>query len=469
MEGSFVALLLQKHGRSFVSLSASESSSPQDFPHLLDLLLSTDYSTPKPSFPIPHGLFGGWSWWRGWTNPSDQETSSSEVYQSGSNEEERIVVSSAGGTISSLFPFPPLNQSTTKHILPSSSSSSTTAAASSSHISYPIPTKESHSRVYFSTIHSYLDNVLSEVNSLSTNALLSSELLTIVHNLIYTHTVTILGGEGLIHHTHSIDTICSGLQQKQSKSVETISSQSSFPNEDTKFNQQLQEKDKEGKTADLINSHSITSPSMLSSSFSNQSSIHTIPEGFADDGISKSVESNSHSISISSGHSQSTSFVEEEKEKSQSPPTFSSIPCGQYLLVLTDYKCILLLPSYSHSILSPNNQFNHSTSHSVSTESTGEEEEEIIQTILSTFLPIFTDYEITFNSSNQCDQYQIVQSYDLHDLELMNILVQEEAEQLSSPSQIIHIRFSSEENLFLQVDYAIFVVNEIMKRLTNLH
>ena len=62
-----------------------------------------------------------------------------------------------------------------------------------------------------------------------------------------------------------------------------------------------------------------------------------------------------------------------------------------------------------------------------------------------------------------------MKSYDLHDLELMNILVQEGEEPISSPSQMIHIRFNSEENLFLQVDYAIFVVNEIMKRLTSLH
>ena len=454
MEGSFVALLLQKHGRSFVSLSVSEPSSPQDFPHLLDLLLSTDNCPPKPSFPLSHGLFRGWSWWRGWTNLSDQETSSSEVYQSGSNDEERIVVSSAGATVAS----PPLPlssiQSTTNH--PSSSSSP--SSLSLSHTTYSTPHKESHSYIYFSTIHSYLDNVLSEVNSLTTSALLSSELLTIVRSLIYTHVVTILDGEDLVQHAHSID---------------TISSQLSIPIEAND--------NKQNESVNPSNTHPISS----SPSPSNPSSIQTIPDGFADDGISKSVESDPHSVPTSSGCSQTDNSVEEVQSQSSS---ISSIPCGQYLLVLTDYKCFLLLPCSSPSTLSPisqerqsnqeyqSNQSNQSSqerqsNQSISTEIT-DDENKSIQTILSTFLPIFTDYEKATNlpdHCDHCDQYQIIKSYDLHDLELMNILVQEEEEHSSSPSQIIHIRFDSEENIFLQVDYAIFVVNEIMKRLTTLH
>ncbi|KNB46239.1 hypothetical protein JH06_0546 [Blastocystis sp. subtype 4] len=155
MEANVVALLLQKDHRLHVSIAQYDPSNKQDFPQLLDILLSSDYSTPTTSFKPPRGMFGGWTWWKGWATTSDNETSSSEFYRSASVEEERIIIAEA-----------------------------TSSKASK--------TEEGHSKGYFDAIHSCLDKLVTEVNQVEVGATITSHLLTIVHSLLYTHPVVVI-------------------------------------------------------------------------------------------------------------------------------------------------------------------------------------------------------------------------------------------------------------------------------------
>ena len=67
---------------------------------------------------------------------------------------------------------------------------------------------------------------------------------------------------------------------------------------------------------------------------------------------------------------------------------------------------------------------------------------------------------------NHCDSYVVKGVIPLQEVQNVNILVSEEnGENTSTSPQIIHIRYGSKGELYLQVDYAIFVVNEIMNRI----
>ena len=67
---------------------------------------------------------------------------------------------------------------------------------------------------------------------------------------------------------------------------------------------------------------------------------------------------------------------------------------------------------------------------------------------------------------NHCDSYLVKGVIPLQEIQNVNILVSEEnAETTTASPQIIHIRYGCKGEIYLQVDYAIFVVNEIMNRI----
>ena len=430
----------------------------------MDILLSTENTPSKSTLPLSRRLFGKWSWWKGWTNPSDQETSSSEVYQSHSlsksNEEEK-------------------KSGNCNNNNPTSSISSQQAIPARQLLSSKQPI-EGHSKAYFSTIHSYLDNILSEVNSLQENASISAELLTIVHSLIYTYPVLVLCQKDIQADVNEITTLCSNLQLSTSKE-EGLPSTVENKNEQSKV----------GETSSWILPCSLMN--------SSSSSPRSVPVGFANDGISKSDETLS-SPPLPSGHSVDATCNQCEQSP-QSPPISSSISptatksisssasplpsnsmdiasslsssssiTGPHLLVLTDQKCLLLL-----STTTPHCSPLHATSyHSIDSPSS---EENSILSIITTFLPLFS---IDSDKDEFVDQYIVRKCFDLHDLQLVTILVQEdqnqeereEREDQPNPPpqhQIIHIQFGANGHIFLQAEYAIFVVNEMIKRVANLH
>ena len=148
-------------GRCFVSVALVDASHPSDFPRLLDILLANDYTLSKPVQTAQRALFGGWSWWRKWRKGSDNETSSSEFYHSGSEEPSMEAKASA-----------------------------------------PPREGEGHSKAYFDAIHSCLDGLMMEINSATVNTVIASHLLTIVHPLLYTHIVSVVA-EGFLGHAVS--------------------------------------------------------------------------------------------------------------------------------------------------------------------------------------------------------------------------------------------------------------------------
>ena len=67
---------------------------------------------------------------------------------------------------------------------------------------------------------------------------------------------------------------------------------------------------------------------------------------------------------------------------------------------------------------------------------------------------------------NHCESYVVKGVIPLQEVQNVNILVSEEnGDSTATSPQIIHIRYGSNGEIYLQVDYAIFVVNEIMNRI----
>ena len=123
---------------------------------------------------------------------------------------------------------------------------------------------------------------------------------------------------------------------------------------------------------------------------------------------------------------------------------------GSHLLILTESKCLLLEES---SDSKP-----EKTEEPIEQTQTDSDISAIVS-IVNNFLPIFND-----NEPFQCDNYIAKLNIPLGDIQLINILINED-DSNQSKAQIIHIKYASHENIFLQVDYAIFIVNELMHRI----
>ena len=375
MEASVVCLLLQKTGHPFVSVARYDTTNQQEFPQLLDILLSSDYHTPKMAF-TPQGLFGGWTWWRRWTNASDNEPSSSECYQS--VEEKTIVVtsesvevsvkssekaeclntSSQEGTQQNANMAQPVHSSHEEMQRKTNKDQSTTpheGTQKKTNTTPPIlPHEETrqedaqpHSRAYFDQIHSCLDRLLTELETVQRNATVTTQLLTIVQTLLYTHLVDVVAEEDVRQGMTSIEAIQTN--------------------------------------------HLLSSPVDLAAT--------------------------SH----------------EALE-------------GPHLLVLTESRCLLL------SGMRPQ-------------PSVGSDEDGLV-TIVQSFLPVFSDQDTV--SLYDCESFLVKMIIPLSEIQLVNILVTEEGESSTRP-QIIHIKYGTDANVYLQVDYAIFIVNELMNRIGKLH
>lgn len=165
---------------------------------------------------------------------------------------------------------------------------------------------------------------------------------------------------------------------------------------------------------------------------------------------------------------------------------------GDHLLVLTETKLLLLSPRWgSQEVeMSQDRSASKEVEDSQEMKSSQEEEElfqeekaspqegddtcqiteeetEAIQRIVDS-LVVFTSC-IEDGSEQRdwtkCDSYTVQFVMNLSDIQLLNILVGEETEE----KQTIHIKVSEDNSLFLQVDYSIFVVNELMNRIGHLH
>lgn len=371
---SLVALLLQKADRCFVSTAITDPAQPDSFSHLLDILLSNDFSVSKPLPLHQRTLFG--SWWRRWRKGSDIETSSSEFYQSASDDltleakpvgsvKEGVVVSSKEGVMTSSKEG---TVNTVKEI---------------------VKQEDSHPKEYFDAIHTCLDGLVTEINAAELHAVISSHLLTIVHPLLYTHRVVVVPKEDLKQGVSAIQTY-----QKAIESASSLDSASA-------------------SKGDHLLVLTETKLLLLSPRWGSQE----VDDLSQDRSASKEV-----------GNSQEMKSSQEKGELSQEEK-----PSPQ-----EDNTCQIT-----------------------------EEETEAIQRIVDS-LDVFTSFseeDAEQRDWASCDSYTVQFVMSLSDIQMLNILVSEETEE----KQTIHIKVSEDNSLFLQVDYSIFVVNELMNRIGHLH
>ena len=98
---------------------------------------------------------------------------------------------------------------------------------------------------------------------------------------------------------------------------------------------------------------------------------------------------------------------------------------------------------------------------------TNEAKEMVLVSTIADALGVFTscsEEDIKELDWVNCDSFRVDFELTLSDVQMLNILVNEE----KGNEQLIHIKVNEETSLFLQVDYPIFVVNELMNRIGHL-
>ena len=348
-------------GRCFVSVALVDASHPSDFPRLLDILLTNDYTLSKPVQTAQRALFGGWSWWRKWRKGSDNETSSSEFYHSGSEEPSMEAKASA-----------------------------------------PPREGEGHSKAYFDAIHSCLDGLMMEINSATANTVIASHLLTIVHPLLYTHIVSVVA-EGFLG--HAVSAI-----QTYHNSQDSVASTSSA----------------RGLEGDYLLVLTQTKLLLLS----------PLPAE-----MSRERECGEAVQSVERGKEEVIERVKEEGMEG----------------VKTETK------EHSKEVKEERSEELEEETHS----DTNEAKEMVLVSTIADALGVFTscsEEDIKELDWVNCDSFRVDFELTLSDVQMLNILVNEE----KGNEQLIHIKVNEETSLFLQVDYPIFVVNELMNRIGHL-
>ena len=134
---------------------------------------------------------------------------------------------------------------------------------------------------------------------------------------------------------------------------------------------------------------------------------------------------------------------------------------GSYLLVLSQHRFLLLAStSYSKDTCEENDHIDVDET----------KEAEILMTIIHS---LEKNGFCSVDEVTKTDDlsYIVKLNKSLEDIQNLNILVNEDNHQQEHENQspVIHIQFNSNENLYFKVDYTIFVVNEIMKRIGNVN
>ena len=349
-------------GRCFVSVALVDASHPSDFPRLLDILLANDYTLSKPVQTAQRALFGGWSWWRKWRKGSDNETSSSEFYHSGSEEPSMEAKASA-----------------------------------------PPREGEGRSKAYFDAIHSCLDGLMMEINSATANTVIASHLLTIVYPLLYTHIVSVVA-EGFLG--HAVSAI-----QTYHNSQDSVASTSSA-------------RGLEGDYLLVLTQTKLLLLSPLPAEMSRErecgEAVQSV-EGVKEEVIERGKEEGMEEVKTETKEHSKEEVKEEGSEE---------------------------LEEETHSDIN-------------------EAKEMVLVSTIADALEVFTscsEEDIKELDWVNCDSFRVDFELTLSDVQMLNILVNEE----KGNEQLIHIKVNEETSLFLQVDYPIFVVNELMNRIGHL-
>lgn len=339
-EGNMVSLLLQKASKQYVLIAVHHENEPQPFTKLLDILLTTDDSFPKLSNPSSNNRLTGWSWWKSWKKGSENETSSSEFYQSASLEEEKRILIQPTKTTGKVMQ------------------------------------QQEHTKKFFNDIHECLDKMVFEMDKALEESAINASLLSIVSPLLYCHMVECVEDDGTLRLANAIEAI-------------------------------HREHDNHGSVNGSCSYHSLSGPHLL---VLTQSHLLLLkPSLMISDQSSSVVSENCLSVSNEKETVEENSMDSEDKRETETMMTIVEFleECG------------------------------------------------------------LCDVDDVEQNDNQGDiTYTVKMNLPLIDIQGVNILVHEEKESSSgSDSPVIHIQCASEESIYFHVDYAIFVVNEIMKRI----
>ena len=387
-----------------------DASHPSDFPRLLDILLANDYTLSKPVQTAQRALFGGWSWWRKWRKGSDNETSSSEFYHSGSEEPSMEAKASA-----------------------------------------PPREGEGRSKAYFDAIHSCLDGLMMEINAATANTVIASHLLTIVHPLLYTHIVSVVA-EGFLG--HAVSAI-----QTYHNSQDSVASTSSA-------------RGLEGDYLLVLTQTKLLLLSPLPAEMSRERECGEAVQSV--EGVKEEVIERGKEEVIERGKEAVSEGVKEEVIERVKEEVIERVKEE----VIEGVKEEVIERGKEEGMEEVKTETKEHSKEEVKEEGSEELEEEthsdtneakemVLVSTIADALEVFTscsEEDIKELDWVNCDSFRVDFELTLSDVQMLNILVNEE----KGNEQLIHIKVNEETSLFLQVDYPIFVVNELMNRIGHL-
>lgn len=457
--------MFQKAQRSFVSIALNEKDAKTDFPKLLDILLSNDYQTPKNSIKPLRGLLGGWTWWRSWKQRSDTNTSSSDYYKSASAEEEKVVLVAPSRREDASF------------------------------------VEDSHSKKYFEAIHNCLDGMMAEIDRSSIGTQIAAQLITIVNSLLYTHLVKVLSESEIGQEFAEIEALQLAVKTEESLGrsdalrgtylmiltrrnmllVTAAVAGVGKPEESQKVEEQdIEEKEIEEKEIENVDENenekknvgemSIKKEKTVDHQTSSENDIekeNTLSESTtSEEHRSKNTENESLESPEEKDPTDSSEITTETtSENANQDPTDPSDTnkATSPFMESTD-----IIPSQQSISLEEEEEEGEMDAEEDSLDVDEQREMEIVSRIVES-LERFGSCSVDEAKEidwNHCESYVVKGVIPLQEVQNVNILVSEEnGDSAATSPQIIHIRYGSNGEIYLQVDYAIFVVNEIMNRI----
>ena len=437
----------------------NEKDAKTDFPKLLDILLSNDYQTPKNSIKPLRGLLGGWTWWRSWKQRSDTNTSSSDYYKSASAEEEKVVLVAPSRKEDASF------------------------------------VEDSHSKKYFEAIHNCLDGMMAEIDRSSIGTQIAAQLITIVNSLLYTHLVKVLSESEIGQDFAEIEALQLAVKTEESlgrsddlrgtylmiltrKNMLLVTAavvDVGKPEESQKVEEQeieekgIEEKGIENvveneKEMDIKKEKTVDNQTSSENDIENEntpSESTTSEEHRSKNTENESIESPEEKDPTDSSEITTETTSENDNQNSTDPSDTNKATSP--FMESTD-----IIPSQQSISLEEEEGGGEMDAEEDSLDVDEQREMEIVSRIVES-LERFGSCSVDEAKEidwNHCESYVVKGVIPLQEVQNVNILVSEEnGDSTATSPQIIHIRYGSNGEIYLQVDYAIFVVNEIMNRI----
>ena len=508
-EASLVSLVFQKAQRSFVSIALNEKDSKTDFPKLLDILLSNDYHTPKNSIKPLRGLLGGWTWWRSWAQRSDTNTSSSDYYKSASAEEEKVVLIAPTKKEDASF----IEDSHSKKYFEAIHNCLDGMMAEIDRSSIGTQIAAQLVTIVNSLLYTHLVKVLPEEvigkdfaeiealhlaakteESLGRSDALEGTFLMILTRKNMLLVTAAMADLGIEEKSNEVDDMIEENENEKEKKEENeesaeIDIEKEMEKEDEKVNEKEEVKEEEKvneKEDERVNEkEEEKEDEKVNENIIVNENLNLYLNEHEHEHENDSTENESIQEGDIENHSTEDTAIENEGIENESIESTKINETNDLSQIKTETASENDQPeSADSSKINETTQFMESTDIIPTTQAISLEDEvdaeedsldvdeqrdmEIISRIVES-LERFGSCSVDEAKEidwNHCDSYLVKGVIPLQEIQNVNILVSEEnAETTTASPQIIHIRYGCKGEIYLQVDYAIFVVNEIMNRI----